>query len=83
MTSHQGALDMFAGHPDGTEEEMTEAGHHYTLLKDVSWLEPTAIANAALYLNSDLAATVTGVVLPVDAGHLTLSGFNPVSTRYQ
>lgn len=81
MTSHQGALDMFAGHPGGTEEDMTEAGHHYTLLKGASWLDPQAIANAALYLNSDLAASVTGIVLPVDAGHLTLSGFNPVSTR--
>jgi len=81
MTSHQGALDLFAGHPGGTDEDMTEAGHHYTLLKGVSWLDPQAIANAALYLNSDLAASVTGVVLPVDAGHLTLSGYNPASTR--
>ena len=34
------------------------------------------IANAALYLNSDLAAAVTGVTLPVDAGHLVLPGYN-------
>ena len=81
MTNHQGAWDMFAGHPGGTEEDMTEAGHHYTLLAGASWLDPQDIANAALYLNSDLAAKVTGVVIPVDAGHLTLSGFNPVSTR--
>ncbi len=81
MTSHQGALDLFAGHPGGTEQDMIEAGHHYTLLKGTSFLDPQVIANAALYLNSDLAAAVTGVVLPVDAGHLTLSGYNPVSTR--
>jgi SDR family mycofactocin-dependent oxidoreductase len=81
MTSHQGALDMFAGHPGGTDEDMTEAGHHYTLLKGTTFLDPQVIANAALYLNSDLASAVTGVVLPVDAGHLTLSGYNPVSTR--
>jgi SDR family mycofactocin-dependent oxidoreductase len=81
MTSHQRAWDMFAGHPGGTEEDMTEAGHHYTMLKGTSWLDPQEIANAALYLNSDLASAVTGVVLPVDAGHLTLSGYNPVSTR--
>jgi len=81
MTSHQGALDMFAGHPGGTEDDMTEAGHHYTMLKGTSWLDPQAIADTALYLNSDLAATVTGVTIPVDAGHLTLSGYNPTSTR--
>lgn len=81
MTSHQGALDMFAGHPGGTEADMVEAGHHYTLLKGTTFLDPQVIANAALYLNSGLAAAVTGVVLPVDAGHLTLSGYNRVSTR--
>jgi SDR family mycofactocin-dependent oxidoreductase len=81
MTSHQGALDMFAGHPGGTEEDMIEAGHHYTLLKGTSWLDPQAIADCALYLNSDLGAKVTGVTIPVDAGHLTLSGYNPASTR--
>jgi SDR family mycofactocin-dependent oxidoreductase len=81
MTNHQGAWDMFAGHPGGTEEDMTEAGHHYTLLAGTSWLDPQDVANAALYLNSDLASKVTGVTIPVDAGHLTLSGYNPVSTR--
>jgi NAD(P)-dependent dehydrogenase (short-subunit alcohol dehydrogenase family) len=81
MTSHQRAWDMFAGHPGGTEDDMTEAGHHYALLAGTSWLDPQDIANAALYLNSDLAAKVTGVTLPVDAGHLTLSGHNPRSTR--
>jgi SDR family mycofactocin-dependent oxidoreductase len=81
MTSHQGALDMFAGHPGGTEDDMTEAGHHYTLLKGTSFLDPQVIADTALYLNSDLAATVTGVTIPVDAGHLVLSGYNPTSTR--
>ncbi len=81
MTSHQGALDMFAGHPGGTEDDMIEAGHHYTLLKGASFLDPQVIADTALYLNSDLAASVTGVTIPVDAGHLTLSGYNPTSTR--
>lgn len=81
MTNHQGAWDMFAGRPGGTEEDMTEAGHHYTLLAGTSWLDPQDVANAALYLNSELASKVTGVTLPVDAGHLTLSGYNPVSTR--
>jgi SDR family mycofactocin-dependent oxidoreductase len=81
MTNHQGAWDMFAGHPGGTEEDMTEAGHHYTLLAGTSWLDPQDVANAALYLNSALASKVTGATITVDAGHLTLSGYNPASTR--
>jgi SDR family mycofactocin-dependent oxidoreductase len=81
MTSHQGMLDMLAGHPGGTEADMIEAGYHYHMLKGTSFLDPQVVADAALYLNSDLAAKVTGVVLPVEAGHLTLSGYNPNSTR--
>jgi len=35
-------------------------------------MDPQVIADTALYLNSDLAAKVTGVTIPVDAGHLIL-----------
>lgn len=76
MTSYQGAFDLFAGHPGGTEEDMLRGGTHYGALKGTTFLPPEVIANAALYLNSDLAAAVTGVTLPVDAGHLVLPGFN-------
>jgi SDR family mycofactocin-dependent oxidoreductase len=81
MTNHQGMWDLLAGHPGGTEADMDEGGFHYTLLKGTAWLDPQHVADTVLYLNSDLAAKVTGVVIPVDAGHLTLSGYNPVSTR--
>jgi len=50
MTGHQGARDMFAGHP-------------------------------ALYLSSDLAAKVTGVTIPVDAGHLIVTPYNHAPSR--
>ena len=39
-------------------------------------MNPQVIADSALYLNSDLAASVTGVTLPVDAGHLLIPGVN-------
>jgi hypothetical protein len=42
---------------------------------------PGAVADAALYVNSKLAASVTGVALPVDAGHLLLSGLNTEARR--
>jgi enoyl-[acyl-carrier-protein] reductase (NADH) len=39
-------------------------------------MEPQVIANAALFLNSELASTITGAAVPVDGGHLLLTGFN-------
>ncbi|MEN2738434.1 mycofactocin-coupled SDR family oxidoreductase [Microbacterium sp. X-17] len=81
MTDHQAAWDLFAGHPGGTEADMLDAGYNFLALKGVNWLRPQAQADAALFLNSDLAASVTGISLPVDAGHLVLPGNNPAPVR--
>lgn len=76
MTDHQTAWDMFVGHEGGTHEEMLASGYHFGALKGTTFLPPQAIADTALYLNSDLASAVTGVTIPVDAGHLLLPGVN-------
>ena len=76
MTDHQGAWDMFAGHPGGTETDMMEGGYHFAALKGTTFMPPQVIADTALYLNSELASHVTGVTIPVDAGHLILTGVN-------
>jgi SDR family mycofactocin-dependent oxidoreductase len=81
MTDHQGAWDMFAGHPGRTEADMLEGGYHFHALKGMTFLPPEVIANTALYLNSELAAAVTGVTIPVDAGHMLLTGVNPAPVR--
>jgi len=81
MTDHQGAWDMFAGHEGGTEADLIEGGYHFHALKGRTFLSPQVIADTALYLNSDLAAAVTGVTIPVDAGHLLLTGVNPAPVR--
>jgi len=81
MTDHQGAWDLFAGHEGGTEAEMLEGGYMFSALKACTFLPPEVIANTALYLNSHLAAAVTGVTIPVDAGHLLLTGINPAPVR--
>src|SRR6201996_2797900 len=81
MTNHQGAWDMFAGHENGTEAEMMEGGYHFAALKGTTFMDPQVIANTALYLNSELAAKVTGVTIPVDAGHLILTGINPTPVK--
>jgi SDR family mycofactocin-dependent oxidoreductase len=81
MTNQQGAWDMFAGHPGGTEADLIEGGYHFHALKGATFLPPEAIANTALYLNSDLAASVTGVTIPVDACHMILPGFNATPVK--
>ena len=81
MTDHQGAWDMFAGHPGGTEADLIEGGYHFTALKGTAFMDPQVIADTALYLNSDLAAKVTRVTIPVDAGHLILTGVNATPVR--
>ncbi len=81
MTDHQGAWDMFAGHEGGTEADMLEGGYGFAALKGTTFMDPQVIADTALYLNSDLAAKVTGVTIPVDAGHLILTGVNQSPTR--
>lgn len=77
MTDNQPAWDMFAGHPGGTHDDLLAGGHSFTALKGVGFMDPEVIANGALFLNSALAATVTGISLPIDAGHLALAGINP------
>jgi SDR family mycofactocin-dependent oxidoreductase len=83
MTSWQGAWDMMSGKPEGegTEEDMLAAGYHFHALKGHGFLSPQRIADGALYLNSDLASAVTGVTLPVDAGHLLIPGVNASPVR--
>ena len=81
MTNNQGSWDLFAGRPGGTEADLDEGGYHYAALKGTSFMEPQVIADTALYLNSDLAAKVTGVTIPVDAGHLLLTPFNVAPAR--
>ena len=76
MTNHPVAWDMFAGHPGGTEDDLVEGGYRYHVLKGRTFLPPSDVADTAVYLNSRLADSVTGVTIPVDAGHLLLTGYN-------
>ena len=81
MNNHQDAWDLFAGHPGGTGQDRIEVGYTYAALKGTSFMDPQVIADTALYLNSELAAKVTGVTIPVDAGHLILTGINPAPVK--
>jgi SDR family mycofactocin-dependent oxidoreductase len=74
MTDFQEQLDKYAGHPGGTEADLDHAGRSYHPTRDLTYLDPQRIADAALWLVSDGAAAVTGVALPVEAGHLLMPG---------
>lgn len=81
MVLNQAVLDVFAGGPGGTPDDLARASSHYHALRGAGTLEPERIADAALWLNSDLASAVTGVTVPVDAGHLLLTGYNQAPAR--
>ncbi|MGR6919876.1 mycofactocin-coupled SDR family oxidoreductase [[Actinomadura] parvosata] len=75
MTSWQGMLDRYAGHEGGTVEHMHQAGYYFNALP-MPMMQPESTARVALFLNSDLAAYVTGQHFFVDAGHSVLSRTN-------
>jgi SDR family mycofactocin-dependent oxidoreductase len=76
MTDNQGVYDMMAGHSGATRDALDAGGRSFGILKGSAFLEPEVIANAALFLNSGLAASVTGISVPVDSGHLVMPGIN-------
>ncbi len=65
------------GSGTGTRENFVEAARHLSVLAGRSVLEPQAVSDAILFLASEHASQLTGVALPVDAGHMVLQGFNP------
>jgi len=76
MANYQAAWDLLAGHEGATEDVMLEGARHFHALKGATLLPPEDVADAVVFLNSDLARSVTGVTLPVDAGHMILTGHN-------
>jgi SDR family mycofactocin-dependent oxidoreductase len=76
MIVNQVGMDLFNGGPGGTVESVQTAAAHYHALKGVRAIPAMNVADAGVWLNSDLAAGVTGVTVPVDAGHQLLAGYN-------
>ncbi len=81
MTHWQGAYDIFHGGPGGTIEDQRASGYHFHALRGAGMLDPSVIANAALWLHSGMASAVTGVTVPVDGGHLLMGGVNTSPIR--
>jgi SDR family mycofactocin-dependent oxidoreductase len=75
IANWQGLYDRLI-FPGATGADLWDATKNWTALKDRRLLDPQTLSNGVLFLVSDDAADVTGVALPIDAGHLILPGFN-------
>lgn len=69
MIQNDGTMRAFCPGEEHPTQEQFEAGTQSMHLLDVPMLEPVDLANASLFLASDEARYITGVTLPVDAGH--------------
>jgi SDR family mycofactocin-dependent oxidoreductase len=74
MTLSQDLLDALAGQAGAGPEVLEQAGRAYHPLKGLSYLEPEQVAEVVAFLVAPEAASVTGVAVPVDAGHLLVAG---------
>lgn len=72
MVNHEGIFKTFR--PDLEDPVLEDVIHMYEGINAMPtpWVEPEDVANAVLFLCSDEARFITGVVLPVDAGHLLM-----------
>lgn len=76
MTDNSYQGQYTTGNPDTKWEDRIEGLRPLNLLRGRTILPASAIADAMCFLASDEAAHITGVELPVDAGHLILPGVN-------
>jgi SDR family mycofactocin-dependent oxidoreductase len=82
MINWQGMYDRIAGHSGADHDDVRRGGARYHALAPSDVLDPDDISRAVLYLASDLANVITGVVLPVDRGHLLLPKMNLNPSSY-
>lgn len=81
MTDNPYQGEYTTGNPETKWEDRVEGLRPLNLLRGRTVLPASAIADAMCFLASDEAAHITGVELPVDAGHLILPGVNQDPVR--
>lgn len=69
MIQNPATMRTFCPGVENPTQEQFEAGLQSMHLLPVAMIEPEDIANASLFLASDESRYITGVTLPVDAGH--------------
>ncbi|HEX4305870.1 MAG TPA: mycofactocin-coupled SDR family oxidoreductase [Solirubrobacterales bacterium] len=76
MIDNDVSRERFTGTSPGTTAELAAATENWVILRDSGALAPSVIADAMIWLASDESGSVTGVSIPVDAGHLVLAGLD-------
>ena len=69
MIQNASTMRTFCPGEDNPTQEQFENGLRSMHLLPTAFIEPDDIANASLFLASDESRFITGVTLPVDAGH--------------
>lgn len=78
MTDWQGCYDLTGGKPGSTRDDQEKHAYRWNAIGGI--IQPEEISGATVFLASDEASRITGVVLPVDAGHLVLPAYNFAKT---
>lgn len=76
MTDNPYQGEYTTGNPNTKWEDRVEGLRPLNLLRGRTILPASAIADAMCFLASEEAAHITGIEIPVDAGHLILPGVN-------
>jgi SDR family mycofactocin-dependent oxidoreductase len=76
MLDNDAVREYIVKKPGATTEEALAAMRQWVALKGRGAMPPTVIADAMIWLASDEARNVTGVAIPVDAGHMLLPGMD-------
>jgi SDR family mycofactocin-dependent oxidoreductase len=81
MTDNAQVRLYATGRRDATTDDLAEATRSWVALAGRHALPASAVADTAIWLASDESLNVTGVQIPVDAGHLVLPGHNHAPVR--
>ncbi|WP_224747449.1 SDR family NAD(P)-dependent oxidoreductase [Nocardioides cavernae] len=76
MNDNPESREIIAGKPGASREDYLEATRSWFAMRGRVSLPASAVADAVAWLVSDEAAHVTGIQVPVEAGHLLLPRYN-------
>jgi NAD(P)-dependent dehydrogenase (short-subunit alcohol dehydrogenase family) len=76
MANNEATRSWIFRRPGATLDDYLTATRNWHLLRGRPSLPTSVIADAMIWLASDESLQVTGVELPVDAGHMVLPGMN-------
>lgn len=76
MHHWQDAYNLMAGHANGSPADLEPAARSYGILKGNKGISAEEVSRTVAFLFSEAASMLTGVIMPVDAGHSIMSRVN-------